>query len=147
MNIKKQIQQDIINALKAGNKDKLSVLRFLNSQIKDQEINQGRKELTDEQIISLISSQIKKLDESLTFFEKEQREELIKQAQTEMAVLKTYLPAQLSDEQLEKEIDQIIKENPVVPHPGALIGMAVKKLRGRADNKRISQMVMEKLKK
>lgn len=89
---------------------------------------------------------LKKLEESLSFFEKGNRKELVQKTKAELIILKTYLPKQLSDEELEKEINKIIKDNPNLPHPGALIGIAVKKLAGKADNKRISQLVMKKLK-
>jgi uncharacterized protein YqeY len=146
MILKNKIQQEIKQALKAGNQQKLEVLRFLNAQIINKEIEQGKKALTDEQIIKLIDSQIKKAEESLEFFQKAKREELIKKAQGEIKILKSYLPTQLSEEELEKEIEQIIKENPDIAQPGPLIGISVKKLSGKADNKRISQLVMEKLK-
>lgn len=144
MNLNNKIQADITQALKAGESRKLEVLRFLNAQIKDQEINQGRKELTDEQIIKVINGQIKKLEEGIKLFKKGGREELAEKNLEEIEILKAYLPAQISDKELEKEIDQIIVDHPNPPHPGALIGIAVKKLAGKADNKRISQLVMKK---
>jgi uncharacterized protein YqeY len=147
MNLKQKVQQNITQALKAGETNKLEVLRFLNAQIQNEEINQARKELTDEQVIKLINNQVKKLEEGIELFKKGGREELVKKNEEEIKILKEYLPEQLSDEELEKEIDQIIKDNPNLPHPGALIGIAVKKLAGRADNKRISQLIISKLKK
>ncbi len=147
MTIKAKILEEIKQALKEQNKDKLEVLRFLNAQIQNEEINQGKKELTDEQVIKVILSQIKNLEEGIELFKKGGREELVEKNQKEMGILKTYLPEQLSDEELEKEIEQIVKENPNLPHPGALIGIAVKKLAGKADNKRISELILNKLKK
>ena len=147
MNLKNKIQQDITQALKKGEKEKLEVLRYLFAQIKDKELEKGRKELTDEEIVKLINGQIKKLEESLSFFEKGNRKELAQKTKGELIILKTYLPKQLSDEELEKEVDKIIKDNPDLPHPGALIGIAVKKLAGKADNKRISQLIVKNIKK
>ena len=147
MNLKNKIQQDITQALKKGEKEKLEVLRYLFAQIKDKELEKRRKELTDEEIVKLINGQIKKLEESLSFFEKGNRKELAQKTKGELIILKTYLPKQLSDEELEKEVDKIIKDNPDLPHPGALIGIAVKKLAGKADNKRISQLIVKNIKK
>lgn len=147
MNLRNQIQQDITQALKAGQAEKLEVLRFLNSQIKDEEIKAGHKELNDEAIIKIITGQVKKLEEGIGFFKKAGRKELVDKNEKEIAILKTYLPTQISDKKLEEEIDQLIKDNPNLPHPGALIGMAVKKLAGKADNKRISQLILSKLKR
>lgn len=146
MNLKTKIQEDAKQALKSKDKQRLSALRFLQAQIKDKEIEQGRKELTDEEIVKLISGQIKKLQESLEFFEKGQRADLIRKTKEEIEILKSYLPKQLSDEELEKEIEAVMAENPSVAHPGALIGLCVKKLAGKADNKKIAQMVMKKVK-
>ena len=147
MSLRNKIQEDIKHALKEGSKKKVEVLRFLNAQIKDKEIEDKRKELTDEQVIRIINSQLKKSNESLELFEKRNREELAKKTETEIKILKKYLPEQLPDNELKKEIDIIIKENSNLPHPGALIGIAVKKLAGKADNKKISKLVMEKVKR
>jgi uncharacterized protein YqeY len=147
MNLKQKIKKDINQALKKKKTDQLSFLRFLQSQINDQEIEQKRKELTDEQVIEIINNQIKKIEESLDLFKKGKRKDLASKAEQELAILQSYLPPQLSDQELEKEINQIIAENPALPHPGALIGIAVKKLAGKADNKRISQLIMQKTKK
>ncbi len=145
MSLRNQIQLDITQALKAGQVEKLGVLRFVNSQIKDEEIKSGRKELNDQAVVKIITGQAKKIKEGMGFFKKAGRQELVDKNTQEIAFLKTYLPAQLSDKQLAKEIDQLIQDNPNLPHPGALIGIAVKKLAGQADNKRVSQLVMEKM--
>ncbi|MBL7150500.1 GatB/YqeY domain-containing protein [Candidatus Microgenomates bacterium] len=146
MNLRNQIQQDINSALKKKEKQKLSILRFLNAQIQNKEIEKGRKKLADEEIIKLMRKQVKELKESLSFFEKGKREDLIKKTKTEIEILKTYLPQQLSDEQLEKEVEKIIKQNPSVSHQGALIGICIKTLVGKADNQRIAHIIAKKFK-
>lgn len=145
MNLRIKIQKDINEALKKKERPRVSVLRFLNAQIQNKEIDQGREQLTDKEIIELITNQIKKLKESLALFEKGKREDLIKKTKKEIEVLKAYLPRQLSDEELEKEVEKIIKENCQIFNPGALIGICVKALSGKADNKRIAQIVMKKV--
>lgn len=145
MSLKTKIISNIKASMKKGEREKLEVLRYLFAQIKDKELEKGRKELNNEEVVKLISGQIKKLEESLSFFEKGNRKELAQKTKGELIILKNYLPKQLSDEELEKEIEKIIKENPNLPHPGALIGIAVKKLSGKADNKRISQLIMKKV--
>lgn len=144
MNLKNKIQNDLITALKSHEKQKVEVLRFLNAQIQNKEIDKGRKELTKEEIIALINNEIKKLKEGLALFEKGKREDLVEKTQKEIEILKGYLPAQLSDEELEKEIERIIGENPEITQSGPLIGMCVKALAGKADNKKIAQIVMKK---
>ncbi len=145
MSLRENIQQDIIIAMKSQDKEKLGVLRYLFSQIKDEEIAKGRKELTDEEIIKFISSLIKKLEESLVLYEKTQRKDLEGKAKSEINILKAYLPAQMSDTELENAITKIINDNKQINNPGALIGIGVKQLAGKADNSRIASMVMKKL--
>lgn len=100
MNLRIKIQKDINEALKKKERSRVSVLRFLNAQIQNKEIDQGREQLTDKEIIELITNQIKKLKGSLALFEKGKREDLIKKTKKEIEVLKAYLPRQLSDEEL-----------------------------------------------
>jgi uncharacterized protein YqeY len=145
MSLKNQIQEDIARALKKKEAQKLAVLRFLNAQIKDKEIEEGRREITDEEIIKLINNQIKKSKENLPLFEKENRPELIKKTKAEIEILKAYLLKQLSDQELARAIDQIMAENPAISQPGPLIGLAVKKLAGRVDNQRLAQMISQKI--
>lgn len=144
MVLRNKIKRDINEALKKQERQKLSTLRFLWAQIENQEIEKGRKSLTDEEVIKTINSQIKKLKESLVFFEKAKREDLIKKTKTEIGILKNYLPQQLSDEELRKEVEKIIKQNPSISHPGTLIGLCIKTLAGRADNQHIAEMVKQR---
>lgn len=146
MNLKKKIEIDIFKALKENKKSELKVLRYLLSQIKDKEIEQKRKELTDSEIFNLINIHIKKLEEGIEFFQKANRKELVIQNEQEISILKKYLPKQLSEEKLSEEIEKIINENKNITSPKILIGLAIKKLQGKTDNKRISQMVLAKLK-
>jgi len=144
MNLKLKIKTDINSALKKQAKKKLEVLRFLDAQIKNKEIEQGRRELTDQEILQLINQQIKKVRESLALFKRGGRKDLADKAQIELEILKSYLPVQLSDQDLEIEIDRLLKENPETDQPGKIIGLAVKKLAGRADNQRVAQLVTQK---
>jgi len=145
--LKTTIQKDITEAMKAGEKQKLEVLRYLNSQIQNEEIAAGRKELTDEQIVKLINNQLKKIKESLELFQKGKRDDLVAKTNFEIEILSGYLPQQISDEELEKEIDKILTANKNITNPGALIGLSVKALAGKADNTRIAKTVGEKLKR
>ncbi|MEO0087874.1 MAG: GatB/YqeY domain-containing protein [candidate division WOR-3 bacterium] len=147
MNLKTKIKNDLLTALKSQDRNRVEVLRYLLSQIKDQEIAQEREELSDEQVISLIRGQIKKLKEGLNFFQQAKRQDLIEKNQKEIEILSDYLPAEVSDEQLEKEVEKIISQNPNITQPGALIGICIKALKEKADPRRISQLVMKRLAK
>jgi len=147
VNIKRQIKEDIKEAMLAGEKEKLQFLRFIYAKIKDLEIEKGRKEIKKEDLIKFLQKELKNLQESLTHFEAAERRELIKKTNTEIKILKAYLPKQMSDEELEKEIDIIIKENKNIDKIGPLIGIAVKQLQGKADSSRIARIVKKKFKK
>jgi len=143
--IKNTIQTDVITAMKAKDPKKLEVLRYLSAQIKNAEVDSDHKELIDDQVIKIISGMIKKLNESLEAFQKANRTDLIEKTKYEIGILSGYLPEQIADADLEKEIDALINANPNVINPGQLIGMCVKKLAGKADNARIAQFVQKKL--
>ena len=146
MNLKNQIQQDLKTAFKSGHKQKTEVLRFLFAQIKNAEIDQGKKELTDEQLVNLIQKQVKKANDSLVMFKKGQRDDLASKTEKEIEILKSYLPEQISDKDLSKSIDEIMSQNQnLKDNMGALIGKCVTQLKDQADGSRISKMVKEKL--
>ena len=146
MTLRNKIQNDITLALKRQDKKKLEVLRFFNAQIKNKEIDKGRKALTDEEVIALLNNQIKKLKESLVFFTKGKREDLVVKTKEEIKILRVYLPEQLPDEDIELTVEKVIKDNPGISQPGPLIGLCVKALSGKADNKKIAQLVIKKIK-
>ncbi len=141
--LKNKIQADTIAAMKKGEKEKLAVLRYLAAQIKNAEIEKGKSELPDEEIIKIITSQIKKLEETLALVSRAQRQDLRQKTLAEIEILSAYLPKQLSKEELLEAIKKIKAEHGEVQNAGALIGLAVKILRGKADNRRIAQTVQE----
>jgi len=143
--VKNTIQTDIISAMKAKDPKKLEVLRYLNAQIKNSEVDNGHKELSDQEIVKIIASMIKKLHESLEAFQKADRADLIEKTKYEIEILSGYLPKQITDADLEKEVETVISANPNVINPGQLIGICVKKLAGKADNARIARFIQKKL--
>ena len=143
--LKTKIQKDIKQAMKSGKKNELEVLRFFFAQVKDKEIDGKVSDLKDEQVIKLINSQLKKTKSTLNIFKEQNRQEDIKKAELEIKILSSYLPEQISDEELEKKIDEIIKDNPNPKNPGMLIGICVKALSGKADNQKIAEIVKKKL--
>lgn len=144
--LKARIQENIKQAMKSGEKNKLEVLRFFLAQVKDKEIDGKINELSDEQAAKLLNSQLKKAKDSLIFLKQQNRQEDIQKTEFEIRVLSSYLPKQMSDEELERKIDEIAKENPNPKNPGMLIGICVKALSGKADNQKIAELVKKKLK-
>ena len=106
-----------------------------------------QKELNDDAILEILAKEIKKRKDSLEDIEKSGREDLIKQVNDEMAIIKAYLPKELSLEELEKIIEEVIAETGAtsMKDMGKVMQAAKAKTAGRADNKIINEIVKKKL--
>ncbi len=146
MSLKEQLQQDLKNAMKEKDVFKRDTIRFLMSAIKQVEVD-TRKELSDEDIIKIIQKSVKQREEAAKQYKEGGREDLYDKEMREAKLLKTYLPTQLSDEELKEQLQQIIQEvgATTMKDMGKVMGTATKKLAGKADGKRINQMVKELL--
>lgn len=144
--IKDEIQNQINTALKAGNKERVNVLRFVLSQIKYKEIN-SQKNITDEETINVMRSEIKKRHEAIEMFKKGNRQDLVEQNQKEIVIIEEFLPASIPDAKLNKIIDGILQKNQEINQPGKIIGMVIAQVKGLAEPSKISQIVLQKLKK
>jgi len=105
----KQIQADMKQALKAGEKRQLSTLRMLLAALQNESIEK-RTELADEEVFTVIQREIKQRKNSAIEFKKGNREDLVQETEMEIAILEPYLPQQLSDEELETMVKQVITE-------------------------------------
>lgn len=144
--LKDRIYQDIVAAMKAKDKDKLSVLRMLKGSLQLENINKG-KELTDDVVIDVISREIKQRKESIAEFTKGGREDLENETAKEIDILKAYLPEQLSEEEIEKIIDQVFAS--VAPTSAKDMGKVMKEVtplvKGKADMSHVSALIKERL--
>lgn len=136
--LRQKLQDDQLAALKAGEKIKLGVLRFILAQIKNKEIDK-KTELTDEETLSVLRKVIKELKESVDAFEKGGRTELADDNKKQLEIASVYLPAEISDEQLKVEIEKVIKDNQAVfdNNQKAVIGICMMELKSKADPGRI----------
>lgn len=149
------IQNDLKEAMRSKDEAKVLTLRLLISEIKNTVINkqslasiEGKSaDLSDQEIISIIQKEVKKRNESIASFRSGGREDLANKEQIEANVLQTYLPSQLSDEDLLKIIKDTIKELGAVSisDMGKVIGSVIGKVQGQADGGRISQLVKKEL--
>ena len=146
--LKREIDRDLKEALKRRDSLRLNVLRMLKSDIGYKEIEK-RSELSDDEIISVLSSSIKKRKDSIQQFEKGEREDLASREKAELEVISKYLPEQLTQEELSDIISQAIEE--VSASGPSSLGMVMKevmpKIKGRADGKKVNQMVSSQLQK
>ena len=140
MPLRNSIHDAQTSAMKEGDKQSLSTLRMLWSAIRNAEIDKG-SELTDEEVEQLITRQVKQLKDSLSDFEKGGREDLMEQAQGEIKFLSQYLPEQLSDEELERVVKEVMMKQSGEKNTGVIIGAVMKEVKGKADGKRVRECV------
>ena len=142
MSIREQILADIKEAMKAKDEFKRDTLRTLNAALKQVEVDQ-RIEMTDEIVLPLLQKEIKKRADSVELYLKGGREDLAKKEQSEIELIKAYLPAQLSDDELKEKIKSIIEK--VGKNLGAVMKMAKDEIGASAEAKRISMIAKELL--
>lgn len=142
MSLKDRIKNDIKEAMRAKNVTKRDTLRNLSAAIKQIEVDE-RKELTDEDVIKIIQTQVKRRNDAASQYKDAGRDDLMQQELDEIAYYEVYLPKQLTDEELTAELKAIIeKVGATTPKDmGKVMGAASKELAGRADGKRISTCV------
>lgn len=144
--LKRRINQDAKEALKSKDTLTLNVLRMLKSEIRYKEIERG-SELSDDDVISVLSSAIKKRKDSIQQFEKGGRDDLASKEKQELTVVAKYMPEQLGEEELSQIVSQAISEEGATGASdlGKVMKLVMPKVRGRADGKKINQMVSSQL--
>jgi uncharacterized protein YqeY len=148
MGLNERLNEDLKAAMKAGpaGKVRLETIRFLRSAIKNAEIDKHGP-LTDDDILGIITKQVKQLKDSIVEFEKGGRQDLVEKAQAEIAVLSEYLPAQMSEDEVRELARQIVAEVGAQgpKDMGKVMGPLVARTKGRADGKMVQQIVKELL--
>jgi len=160
MSLKEKIEEDLKRAMKEKKEREVSVLRLLKNAIflKEKEkrykiFNQKKgisekklekeSQLSEEEIIEVISGEIKKRKEAILEFEKGKREDLVKKEKEEVEILKKYLPEQLSEEEIKKLAKEIIEK--VGPDFGKIMKEIMPRVKGRAEGALVSKIVKELL--
>jgi len=154
--IKQDIQKNITEALKQGDSFVAGTLRMLMAAILTKEKEKKFKEkiegdvlLSDEEIIDVISSEIKKRKDAIFLYEKGKRSELVEKENKEIEILKRYLPEQMSEEDLKKQIEEsIIKTGAKeIKDMGKVMADLIPKIKGKADSGEASKIVKQILSK
>ena len=145
MNVEK-LEHDLVNALKNHDKTRLTVLRSVKAGMTKESIDKKR-EINDELFIDIISREIKVRNEEIAEFTKGGREDLVKKSEEEKKILEEYLPEQLSLEEVESIILEVINsiDNPTIKDMGKVMGEVTPKLKGKTDMSKVSSIVKEKL--
>ena len=146
MSLKGQITEDMKSAMKAGEKDRLKVVRLIRAAIKQIEID-TREELDDAAVLTVLAKMVKQRRDSVEQFEKGDREDLAAIERAEILVINDYLPEQLSAEELAAMVDEIIQATGAegIRDMGKVMGQIKAKASGRADMGAVSATVKERL--
>jgi len=146
MSLKNQIIEDMKSAMKAGEKDRLKVVRLIRAAIKQVEIDK-RIELDDAAVLAVLDKMVKQRRDSVDQFEKGNREDLAAIERAEIAVLEDYLPEQLSADELAAMVDEVIAATGAegIRDMGKVMGQIKARAAGRADMGAVSTTVKERL--
>lgn len=144
--MKEKILIDLKNAMKNQNRELLSVVRMVKGAIQMEEIK-VKHELSDEAVITIIGREIKTRKESIKEFEKGGRQDLIDKTSREVEILSKYMPAQMSEEEVIKVIDEVFaKVNPTGPSDmGKVMGTIAPLVKGKADLGLVNTKIKQKL--
>lgn len=144
--MREKILNDMKEAMKAQDKETLQVVRMIKGAMQMEELNKKR-ELIDEEVIDVISKQIKSRKESIREFEKGNRQDLIEQTEKEIVILQTYMPEQLTEQEVKEIIDEAISE--VKPEKmsdmGKIMSIVTPKVKGKTDMGMVSAYIKEQL--
>ena len=144
--IKTQISNDVKDAMRSKDKDRLAALRLILAAFKQKEVDE-RIELSDEQSISVLNKMAKQHRDSIEQFGQANRDDLIKKEQLELDIIESYLPEKLSEEEVSLLIDEAISETGAnsVKDMGKVIGLLKEKLQGQTDMGEVSRLIRGKL--
>ena len=146
MGLKAQLLQDMKEAMRAKDKLRLSTIRMINSLIKNAEIEK-RGELTDDEIIQLLMKYAKQRKEAIEMYEKGGRQDLVEKEKAELAVVESYLPKQMSEEEIRELVKEAIEATGASSPKdiGKVMQHVMPKVKGRADGSVVNKIVREML--
>ena len=146
MSLKAQLTDDMKAAMKAGEKDRLGVIRLVNAAIKQREVDE-RIVLDDAQVLAVLEKMVKQRKDSVTQYEAAAREDLAAVERYEIGVIQAYLPAQLSAAEIEAIVARAIADSGATSAKdmGKVVGLIKPQLAGRADMGQVSALVKHKL--
>lgn len=145
--LKIKITEDMKTAMRAKETFRLGTIRMLLAAMKQKEVDE-RVTLTDADVLSILNKMIKQRRESIAQFRDAKRLELAEKEEQEIAMLTAYLPAQLSDQEIDQLIDEAIKTSgaTLMKEMGAVMAIIRPKAQGRADMAKVSEKIKSKLK-
>jgi uncharacterized protein len=146
MNIEAKVNAEMVSAAKAKDQIRLSAIRMVKAAMHNREIDLKRK-LSEVEFLQLLSSMVKQRKDSIDQFRKGRREDLVSKEEAELKIIQAFMPEQLSEEDVVREIDAAIKEVGAVSikDMGKVMKVLMPRLTGKADGKIVGEKVKEKL--
>jgi uncharacterized protein len=148
MSLQERLVAEMKEAMRAGNQEKLSVIRMLRASIKNREIEKGKANpLSDQDLLEVVVSSIKQRRDSIEMFTKGQRQDLADKEEREIEILKTFLPQPLSHEELIEKVKAVIQETGAQgpKDMGKVMKALMSKVVGRVEGATVSQVVKDLL--
>lgn len=147
MTFPEKLNSDLKEAMKAKDEVRMNCIRQIKTAVMNKEVAK-KKDLSDDEIMEVIASVAKSHVESIDSFKKGNRLDLVGKEEAELAILKAYLPEQLSDEELRIIVEAAVKESgaSAIKETGKVMGLIMPKVKGKADGGRINAIVREFLK-
>lgn len=142
-----RVQADLKDAMKARKEAELRTLRSLKAALQAKELEKGRGSLSDDEALAILQKQARQRKEAMSQFEAGGRSDLIEKEREELAIIETYLPAELTDAELETIISEAIESTGASSGAdmGKVMGAVMPKVRGRADGNRVREIVSKTL--
>lgn len=149
MSLREKIPQDLKDALRSKKTLELTVLRMLQSSIRNKEIEKQKKELTDEEVIEVVQGEIKKRKEAAAEFEKVGRQEAAQQEKAEAEILMKYMPLQMSEDEIRAEVKKAVTGSGAlgIKDLGKVMKIIIPAVKGKADGAAVNKIVREELEK
>ena len=142
MSLKEQLTNDMKTAMKEKDKLTLSVLRMAKASVQNEEIQAGH-DLSDEEVLTVLTKEVKQRKDSIAGFKEANRDDLVEQHEEEIQVLQRYLPTPLTTDELTAVVKEVIASEGAtsMQDMGKVMGSVLAKVRGRADGKEVNQIV------
>ncbi|WP_027963474.1 GatB/YqeY domain-containing protein [Halalkalibacillus halophilus] len=142
-----RLNEDMKQAMRNKEKQKLTVIRMIKASLQNEAIKKKDGELTEEEELQVLIREVKQRNDSLQEFKSANRDDLVTKTEQEIEILEVYLPAQLSDEELQQIVDQTIQEVGATSKAdmGKVMSAVMPKIKGKADGSRVNQMVAKQL--
>ncbi|MBN8191009.1 GatB/YqeY domain-containing protein [Bacillus sp. NTK074B] len=147
MSLLNRLNDDMKQAMKNKEKEKLSVIRMLKASLQNEAIKHGKQELSEDEELTVLSREVKQRKDSLQEFQNAGREDLVEKIQTELTYVEIYMPKQLSEEEVSAIVQETVTEVGATSKAdmGKVMGAIMPKLKGKADGALVNKLVLQHL--